>query len=1785
MSKRKGAQAANFDSQLRLSEKMKKTRSIKAKQMSMEVDVSHLPMSSEMEHWLSNTFVEDNEGLLPESVASVLAPPLDSMGLYTPVGAIAVSAYAAVKPEESLNDKERRRRWEQSAGEEDSLFNQVSMSEASFHSATDAPSLGGSSMDTGMMSTSTTWSLNKVRENRPAAILKDDAMTRMEVLWMQQRAKIELEEGEHDKAMDTLKAALELELGPSNEYKDANLGDPTFKDAGDLYQYVTDQYRDYDKTAHFDAGKIQRCYLRWVRNRSKRANYIQKIFRGFMVRNASFEETQRMIQTVQIIQRRYRKYLKMLFDCSDLIKFWYQKLKLMEEFKSHQFWYRKAYRIQRLYRGYDGRQVAFRKRKELLSTNLIQRQSRAWRLRHQRSQAIRLVHRRYHKAAVVIQCKIRYCLSVRHAQIQLLREFAREEDRLEREEAIVEEAVNVSLKKSQLYMQTEAGRMHKEVSRHRINLKDRLFKKNKANLSDEEVMAQEALVSFELFDRDGSGRIDEDELADMLVQLAIPADEETVKKLAVEIDTDGGGDIDFGEFLEWYTGGGSSEVEANASLEDRMFKQLLRARTYVLEVSGFILQRRAERDILRQCTSWLSKDTAATFRMSHHPKFQCCHCMEPFVMFADYEDHFDVVGQCKATGNKAIYYPKYWKSGCWTRQREVEWELRRLNDELPNVNYYCVTASFLEMSLQHDPGVSQLLHEKTRKAQVIYMEKRHGKQGDGDGGGEREPVEILSMSEEIMNVVNICGDGHLSPLIAMCVAGRLGGKVPDEWILEDDWDMEKLREWVTERVDGEKGISKRKPKIPLCYQDEQILKEQTWLLADIYVRVVRLLQVAAEASLLALMDFRSRRPRVLTIPDAELEEVGLANITKKEYLRSRDVILGRLNVCNAAIERLCLIQVADCCDALLKKAGGKVQVGPDGKLSKEEMHRLSIEDAHIISLAKYRARLRSKIGSTQLHRLTSELWALHKEYKRDGVKVATSLYEGEITIPAAQGKKAGDATFLYEILANEVMNEGIDMWDVDLLERNLNMTVTDAKMPAFKESLDPEDSGYITFRRFLPWLLQSKEGEYFSVLKGASKLVGWTVMSLLSSYYYVHAEDKLLSNIRTISRLEMNYRSKSIEALLLGAELALTQEGMKEADEKAAALENMDPDSMGVITSTAELEEASKTPMQRLKEKEEREAKSKQTKEDMVKSTELLESLKEEVEVLAHKMTEMKHADDEGESLLLYRLAMNEARENCVEGFTTKTGFYSLLTEMLLITSMETMVDAMGSTIPRASRYPWTATMMATSKDGGGTENGNQQVYETGWSLALQQVVYAFDTDCSGGFDEGEVSLLLSCSNCGLSERRILSEFPEVMDDAANVHTLSGYLAPKVMWGRGLLWRLGWGGSTSLLMKPRIVSAASMLMSLSMQRARAAAEEATALTRTGQLQEEEEEKNEEAIMTRAQMFAMRQVVLFMRTVQGRQKLRWTKKDVKYWWKQDIWHTGASRQGLFNYAYMLHKDHRGVLITELPHVIRFLTKHCGFSTAPAVRAVAVMVYAAKTKDAVRWLGQAEVLQLLEASLAHTNCVLGVPSRASALTLGRLWNVRRDAIINIESRARQQSVMISLRFEGIFVADTNYRCSALGLNDVIKEISANATWGIYRPKPKVKLDWRNVPREAFHFLLLSHGYSLDDMKIDGFDSVTEIDHRSGGIAVDTLLVPDALLKAKDASNAAFTGYTGYLQKARRWGNYITNATGGAVAYWHYFRISKAIMTESKKVNVQGAKYLREIITGQSHCVTET
>ena len=1836
----------NIEAQYRFQQRLNKTKKITAKQLPMKHDVSHIDdlMSDEMKDWLTDQLLEDEEGMLNDAVSSQMTPPLDGASLFTPMASLIKSQYAAERPKESLNEAEKRKRTKILRHE--NSFDDISMAERSFESGDntlnqsldqydsnafepassilsdfpdnnmnmntqkmddiiEAGSFASNANDS-MASTAsiaTTWSLNKVKDRRPKGMLVNDAMKRLEVMWMKRKADIERGEGNQEQAFASLNTALEIHLGspppkaglashkvdevqhPTNvPYEEAKLGDYGLTHAEGLYSYIGTKFIEYDKHAHWAAGRVQRCYLRYMRRRSRYATVLQSWYRGCLTRLKLYNQQQQYIQTVQIIQRAFRRYLGLLFKMSNRIKRWYTKLKIMEFFKEDLFYHRKAYRIQRLYRGYTGRQVAWFKRKQRDSTSLIQRQARAWNIKRQREQALVLYFRRFNEKAIIIQCLIRRVQAIRRSQMQLLFELSREEERFEREQSIVEEAVKVQLKKTHLYLQTDAGALHFQITKHRINIHDQDYYKRKSTLSDEEIATHEAMVAFELFDTDGSGQIDQDELTQMLKQLAIPMDEEGVAKLYKEIDTDGGGDIDFGEFIEWYGHGGSDEVESSATLEDRLFKQMLRARTFILEATGVILARRAERDIVRQCTHWMTKDIAAAFRNSHAPKYQCCQCMECFTLFADYEDHFDHLGHCEVLHTKAYYFTSYWKARDWEWQRQIEHEVRRNNDEVPCVNYHCMMACLLDLSLQYDHGVDMLVKQQAKRAQQLFLNKRNpeGSENTTANTSNKEKDNSpfrdgLSLVDEIVSIVNICGDDHLSPLVVKIVSEKLNAAIPSEWVVTDTWTLENFRTWVSEVVDGEKGFSNKTPLIPLCESDHQKMMAETWLLGDLYVRVLRILQVTAESSLMALMDFRGRRPRKMTIPDDTLMQLdGLQHITESAYIDRREKTLTRLKICNEYMERLALVQLPRDCLSMFNPIK-QSKIGPNGKLSAEDIKANEISDAHIRAYAKYRAKLKSKLGRTQLHRLANEMWATHMQDRVDGMDIAHREGVGHLVKTRWDVSKMGDVQFIYSRYSSESTGDGLDFDDLDLLEESMNVSVREAQLPDFKRDLDPENSGFVTLPALAAFLLKNIHHKYWSswqYLKNGFKRVTHSLLTL-TSYYNVYAEHKLLANIRKLSRIELDFQRKSIQKLLLSAEIMSEREKEKDLERELKTSANP--------TSSEELAQARKMTA------EQREAAAQMKAEQMNKKEDRVANLGKDIDDYKEKMLLMKGNDDQGESLLLYRLEENEAESACKASFFTARGFYNLWKERDIMNGTHSLIDAYGYCIAPGSMYPWTAGYFKPNKGEKKTgENvGNiadEKHHAAGWDLALSALIYAFDTDCSGGFDEGEVKLLLACANCGLSEREVIYTFPEVLEDSADVQTLIRYMAPRVLWARGKMSRLGYRGGLSIQTHFSLTAASSMLISLSRQRARAAAEEATALSRTGALVEEEEEKNDQAIMIRSQLFALRQNKLFLQTIQGKYKLRETIRKVKYWWTEDVYRIGT-REAVFNYAYLLHKEYNGILITEMPHLIRYLCKYMNFTTNAHINELGERVNGVKNKSDVVWLDRTEVMTILETCFNKVHCVYKYLVQYPHLYVNRMISITRDAKVHMKSKARQQAVLISLQCEGILVSESNYRCSVLGLQETIHQMNQESSWGILRKKKKWKVDWKNVPREALPFLLMSHGYEYTDLTIGNIPQWAESEHKSGGIGADTVNVVEALAECNAELKTHYSGWRGMLSQGKRWINFFTQASGGLVSYMRYRRITKAVSGNGKEVNRNGAKYLREILSGQSHCVAET
>merc|ERR1711937_597390 len=86
---------------------------------------------------------------------------------------------------------------------------------------------------------------------------------------------------------------------------------------------------------------------------------------------------------------------------------------------------------------------------------------------------------------------------------------------------------------------------------HTTNMGRRSAKK-KGGLTDEQM--EEIREAFGLFDGDASGAIDVRELKAAMRALGFEVKNEELKKMVADVDSDGSGQIEFGEFLEMMTG-------------------------------------------------------------------------------------------------------------------------------------------------------------------------------------------------------------------------------------------------------------------------------------------------------------------------------------------------------------------------------------------------------------------------------------------------------------------------------------------------------------------------------------------------------------------------------------------------------------------------------------------------------------------------------------------------------------------------------------------------------------------------------------------------------------------------------------------------------------------------------------------------------------------------------------------------------------------------------------------------------------------------------------------------------------------------------------------------------------------------------------------------------------------------------------------------------------------------------------------------------------------------------
>jgi hypothetical protein len=1675
-----------FDAQQRFKKRILNDKKIIKSRKTKNDDDIDVPISSEMKEWLQDTLYRtDSDGYPVDLVSSVLTAPLDGELVYCPTSAVVNSKYtSSILPRaenEIISQKLLTERFE-SFDELPSLtLGDISMTEDNDFAMkvdyvstaeTSIPSNNSTNVRTYTSSQDKSFTQKLLKAIAPPGI--NEAVNRLNVLWLQRKAMLDKKEGKFDEAYKALEEAVNIHIGDSKslyatghhsleDYKSAKLSEYTMSsDPTDLLNQIEVNYLVYDPKAHHKASRIQRfLHKRYVR-RCNCQTILAKISRGFLARMKVGALKFRRLQCALLIQKRFRVHLIRIFWLATRIKSWYTSCKKREQYKLLLREYRLVRRIQRLYRGYCGRKIGNQYRLERDMTHKVHRACRGYITRKNRCYGIKLWHKLFNEKAVKIQLLVRRIQACRRSQLQLLKELAREHDRYSRERNIIDNTVKVEIDRVRLYMQSAAGKLHLGVIIEKLKGKDRQFAKIKHTLSHKEILAHDAMIAFELFDTDGSGEIDEDELANMLRELCIPMNQSDVHDLHRDMDQDGSGDIDFGEFLDWYTGEGSEGNDA--TLGDAVFKQVLRARALVMELSGITIRKRAERELLRSCTTWKAKDITATFRMTCPPKFQCCQCMKPFVLFTDFFLHFDQSGMCEVLGLKGLFYRKFWNLREWRRQRQCENEVMRHADEDPTIRYESMMACYADLALQQDSSMQAVLSRYSKAATIMYLEQMAPhlfaknrkpvddvvaveavkKDGESEEAGENEDKKSKKKKKEddkelkkkgkekekekekepsdekgdvvvvqqpagrtigsmIREVITICNDKVISITLLKVIQDILGVKMPEDWSFKEDIELIEIEKWLYEIVDKSRVVTS---KGPFVFTTNQKIRQDAALIGRIYVAAIRLMVTAAEAELIALIEFRLRRPRIIEFDDNELQRIELPGGTEKDYHEKRLKVVNRMSVVTKAMQRLLLVEIPGCCGYRSRNGFKHIQIGADGSLTPEALTKLLIYEAHTVASAKYSNRLNTPIGATQVSRWAKELWA-KRRIALDAVGVGDT-------------KQAQDAKikYYYDLFAGVVGTEGINLLDLELVcdyfslknDENTEQNMAVDLRKGDKQLAANSDYNYFTFAAFNEWIGGDNYRKYVDYKKLLQNSVWNSLMFLCRLMYRVDSKVIIHSNYRILSRYELDLRSKSMKNLLLTETLNDAEKSKLPADE----VENL---------SKAQA------------------------------------SLKDEIAVIQDKLEEIKYVNEKSELLLLYRLAEDTAQAKCVSSFFSRKGIYNLATERHVIKAADSIIDAYGYIITPNAQFPFTAhfrlvlkqffhkyfgwnvyrdldAFLATQLSNLEKDNQVEKplLYEVGWELALSILVYAFDTDCSGTFDEGEVRLLLDCSLCTLSEREILYNFPEVRLDSATIEKIVLYLAKKVRWRRGWLGPFGFSGGVSISKKNSVITSAMMLISLSRQIAREKAEVATTLARTGKLLTDDDEKTDLTLIYRSQMFAIRQVKYYLGTTQGDMKIKFKLLDIRKWWQFDVAEGNFCRSGIISYAYHVHSEWGGLLVTELPHLIKFLVQRFHFKITKEIIEMQDILKNIQSKDDLFWLSEEETVELLEPMIQSYVADGSIRHTLYKSYVSYSARLRSDSTVSMYSNARTQAVMIAMQFEDIYVSETNYRCSVLGTHSI-------------------------------------------------------------------------------------------------------------------------------------------------------
>lgn len=337
--------------------------------------------------------------------------------------------------------------------------------------------------------------------------------------------------------------------------------------------------------------------------------------------------------------------------------------------------------------------------------------------------------------------------------------------------------------------------------------------------------------------------------------------------------------------------------------------------------------------------------------------------------------------------------------------------------------------------------------------------------------------------------------------------------------------------------------------------------------------------------------------------------------------------------------------------------------------------------------------------------------------------------------------------------------------------------------------------------------------------------------------------------------------------------------------------------------------------------------------------------------------------------------------------------------------------------------------------------------------------------------------------------------------------------------------------------------------------------------------------DEAALMTRSQLLAMRQVDTYLTTIYGRLERGRAANFARGLWKSHVVAGNYCLRSVIAYAYHLFKDSNGLIITELPHLVRFLVKSMHLRTLPTIKTVMDIVAAVKRRRDLKVYREGECVDLLEPLL----CPLGRLQKAA-------WKFRThvvgwyaaDGTARVYALARQQAVLLSMKFSGGVVGETNYRCSVLALEKILARrgsksaaaVAALRGETVFVGNAKDPIDWDRTASAAVLLLLLSLGFKYEDMDLEEISDFGFADHSDGAMKMGVVDVKEAI----QAANESIDRHLSRLQHADRWVRFFW----GLPKYWKYRRVASCIHANGDDIIKLGALYLDEVLEGTSHTV---